>query len=235
MSPGSNKFRGGATRCSLKQSVGMVALRMIAPLAMRNENRERREYLKEKKRYKKYLREQQQQQQQQQGQEEADATTTDTHTTPSRGPSSRLKRFTRHLSKAASKLKPTRTPAPPSPPPPRRMPHWDSKRPKPLPTWLKRDTQASSAYPAGYRPGPRRDQRVSGSVRGDGESGGSVSPSGPSSSSSSSSRAGGTSSEARGAVLLGERRREVDAGPALGTRVVNREDMPARYRHMTPY
>ncbi|ROV91320.1 hypothetical protein VSDG_07769 [Cytospora chrysosperma] len=235
--------RGGAKRCSLKHSSGMIALRLIAPLAMRDENRERRKYLKEKRRYEEYLRQQQQQQRQQEEEREEqeailpaasnmptpppDTTdgTTEKASSP-RGVSSCLKKIARRLRKVASNLKPRNilrgrgrgrqepTTAPLQPP--RHMPHWQHERPKPTPAWMKSGTPAMSAYPEGYRPGAGRR-------RGRAESR-SISP----------YRARGvTSAEAR--ASLAARRREKAQGQDARTRVVNRVDMPEQYKQRSPY
>lgn len=142
------------------------------------------------------------------------------------GVSSGLKRLATHLCRVPSRLDPRGPPrrrgrageaaaAPMQPP--RRMPHWQRERPKPTPAWVKRGTQASSAYPEGYRPRPRRGGQRRVESR-------SISPY------QSRSR---TNSEVRRELL--EARRKIDQGRTVGTRVVNREDMPAQYRHTAPY
>ncbi|ROW10864.1 hypothetical protein VPNG_05334 [Cytospora leucostoma] len=224
--PPNRVSHGGATRASLKHSLGMIALRLVTPLSMRDENRERRRYLRERRRYERYRRERQQ--------AEAGASpdahpdrpdppsaamngTVEGVPTPEEA-SSRTGRFRRRLCSIASKLHRPRTMSrqggrasrdeiPMEPP--RLLPHWHGAHPKPTPAYIGAESQPVGSHPGVSRCRARRSAAARGSA--------------PENESSAGARMS-TSAEAQGS-----------SDQATVPQVINREDMPARYRHTRPW
>lgn len=215
-------LRGGATRASLKHSFGMIVLRLVTPLSMRDENRERRRYLRERRRYQRYQREQQEaaagagpDTRPDRPAPPSEATDGNVARVPTPGEAeSRAGKFRRCLCSIASKLHPramsrraSRDEVPTEPP--RHLPHWHGARPKPTPAYL-----AAESQPVGSRPGVSRCRaRRHAAARGDAPEGG-----------PSAGARMATSAEAQGSS---------DQTTVL--QVTNREDMPARYRHTRPW
>ncbi|KUI66120.1 hypothetical protein VM1G_01612 [Cytospora mali] len=244
-------YRGEATRCSLKHSGAMIALRLVAPLTMRDENRQRRKYIKEQKRYRKYLEEEEEDEEEELEQRveqetapHADsdiyapppplspplspppANTTDGTTdeaSPAEEASSWFKRCGKRLCAVVSTLKPKKIFRRPARP-------------------GKNDT-ASTMEPPRYMPHwhhPRPKPTPAWAKIGT-----ETEPPGPHpyghhsrtqricSRSTSPYRNRSVMSEDARAYLAARRRRSQDR--TAGTRVVNREDMPKQYRQTNPY
>lgn len=211
-------YRGGAKRCSLKHSSRIILARLIAPLAMREENRQRRQYRKELKRYERYVREQQRVQEQ----NRSARLPRDTQAGAADGASLRggtscwIGRLARRLRRLGGKLKPrtmfragredTTTPVER----PRCMPHWHGTRPKPTPYYMTTGTPCPRARPLGYRArarGRAAMRRDAPSLYRPQEA---------------------TSQEAKKILAA----HEAEAGK---TCVINKEDMPKRYRRAYAY
>lgn len=150
-------------------------------MSMRDENRERKRYLRERRRYQRYQREQQEaaagagpDTRPDRPAPPSEATDGNVARVPTPGEAeSRAGRFRRCLCSIASKLHPramsrraSRDEVPTEPP--RHLPHWHGARPKPTPAYL-----AAESQPVGSRPGVSRCRaRRHAAARGDAPEGG---------------------------------------------------------------
>ncbi|KUI54018.1 hypothetical protein VP1G_01512 [Cytospora mali] len=239
-------YRGGATRCSVKHSGAMIALRLVAPLTMRDENQQRRKYIKEQKSYQKYLEEEDQEQRvEQETAPHADANTsvpslpppsppsppppanttdgTTDEASPAEGASSWLKRCGKRLCEVVSNLKPKKI---------FRRPGRAGKNdmastmepPRYMPHWHHPRPKPTPAWAKiGTETEPPRPHPYGHRSRTQRNYSRSISP---------YRTRSVTSADARAYLAA---RRKQSQGQTAGTHVVNREDMPKQYRQTNPY